>query len=82
MPQLKRFAGYKGALVLRKPAGGAVEIEVLTFWTSMASIRRFTGEGTDRAVVEEEAKAVLIRFDSRVSHFDVAVDALFPTTHR
>jgi hypothetical protein len=43
----------------------------------MASIRRFAGDNSDKAVVAEEAKGVLRRFDSRVRHFDVALDALF-----
>ena len=42
----------------------------------MASIRRFVGDNTEKAVVEEEAKAVLRRFDSRVRHFDIVLDAL------
>jgi len=75
-PQLRRLAGYRGALVLRRRVEAAFELEVLTFWTSMASIRRFAGDNSDKAVVAEEAKAVLRRFDSRVRHFDVALDAL------
>jgi heme-degrading monooxygenase HmoA len=78
MPQLEQFAGYRGALVLRRHIGMAVEIEVLTFWTSMASIRRFAGRSTDRAMVADEAKTVLRRFDSRVVHLEVTVvDGLF-----
>jgi heme-degrading monooxygenase HmoA len=79
MPQLGRLAGYRGALLLRSRVETAVELEVLTFWTSMASIRRFVGDNTDKAVVEQEAKAVLRRFDSRVRHFDVVLDALSRT---
>ena len=40
MPELRRLAGYRGALVLRRRVEAAVEIEVLTFWVSMASVRR------------------------------------------
>ena len=76
LPQLRRFAGYRGALVIRRPLEAGIGIEVLTFWASMASIREFAGDHADRAVVEEEAKAVLKRFDSRVQHFDVVLDAL------
>lgn len=75
--QLRRLAGYRGALVLCRRVEEEVELEVLTFWTSMASIRRFAGDNSDKAVVAEEAKGVLRRFDSRVRHFDVALDALF-----
>jgi len=82
LPELRRLAGYRGALVLRRRVEAAVEIEVLTFWVSMASIRRFAGDNTDRAVVKEEAKAVLRRFESRVRHLDVVLDALPRTNLR
>ena len=52
MPELRRLAGYRGALVLRRRVEAAVEIEVLTFWVSMASFHRFAGDNTDRAVEE------------------------------
>lgn len=50
-----------------------MKVTVLTFWDSMASIHRFAG--ADAAAVEPEARAVLKRFDARVEHFDVLVDA-------
>ena len=76
MPRLNRLVGFRGALLLRRRVEAAVELEVLTFWISMASIRRFAGDNTEKAVVEDEAKAVLRRFDSRVRHLDVVLDAL------
>jgi hypothetical protein len=51
-----------------------VEVTVLTFWDSMTSIHRFAGADPTSAVVEPEARAVLKRFDARVTHFDVLVD--------
>jgi hypothetical protein len=41
----------------------------------MESIARFAGADPTVAVVEPEAEALLIRFDTRVEHFDVRVDA-------
>jgi hypothetical protein len=48
MPEPRRLAGCRGALVLRRRLEAAVEIEVLTFWVSMASFHRFAGDNTDR----------------------------------
>ena len=73
LPQLQRIRGYRGALLLRRGKNEA-EVQVLTFWNSMASIRQFAGTDLDRAVVEGEAKAVLQDFDSRVVHFDIVLD--------
>ena len=62
-------------MVLRSMADDAIEIEVLTFWDSMAAIHRFAGDDAERAVVEPEARAVLRRFDRHVRHFEVMLDA-------
>jgi hypothetical protein len=37
----------------------------------MQAIRAFAGDQPSQAVVEPEAQAALVRFDSQVSHFDV-----------
>jgi heme-degrading monooxygenase HmoA len=67
--------GFSGATVLRRPGIESVEIEVLTWWTSMAAIRRFAGSDAERAVVEPEVRAALKRFDRRVYHYRVAFEA-------
>lgn len=36
-----------------------------------ASVRAFAGEQPEVAVVEPEARAVLVRFDDTVSHYEV-----------
>jgi hypothetical protein len=59
-------------------AAGRVEIEVLTFWSSIGAIRRFAGDNVERAVVEDEAKAILHSFARRVRHYEVLLDALRP----
>jgi heme-degrading monooxygenase HmoA len=74
-PQLQRIRGYRGALLLRRGKNEEVEIQVLTFWNSMAAIRQFAGADPERAVVEDEARAVLKDFDSRVTHSQVVLDA-------
>jgi heme-degrading monooxygenase HmoA len=75
LPALRRLEGHRGALVLARGDGDDVKVTVLTLWDSMASIRRFAGADVTAAVVEPEAQAVLTRFDARVEHFDVLLDA-------
>ena len=77
LPALRHLKGFRGAIVLRRDADSLIEIEVLTRWDSMTAIRRFAGDHAERAVVEPEATAVLRRFDRRVRHFEVALDAAF-----
>lgn len=76
--ELERIDGHRGALVLtREIDGGArVEISVVTFWESMEAVARFAGAALDRAVVEDEARAVLVSFEECVSHRHVAVDTV------
>jgi heme-degrading monooxygenase HmoA len=73
LPALRKVDGYAGAMLLERPAGGAVEVIVLTFWQSVESVREFAGADPEQAVVAEEAAALLTRFDRRVRHFEVAV---------
>jgi heme-degrading monooxygenase HmoA len=75
LPELQRIAGFRGALLLRRPVTDDVKLIVLTFWESMASIRGFTGDDATAAVVGPEARAVLKEFDRDVEHFDLVLDS-------
>jgi heme-degrading monooxygenase HmoA len=48
-----------------------IEFLVLTLWESMEAIRAFAGDQPELAVVEPEARAALVRFDSTVVHYEV-----------
>jgi heme-degrading monooxygenase HmoA len=72
---LQRLEGHRGALVLARREGDDMRVTVLTLWDSTASVQRFAGTDATAAVVEPEAEALLTRFDARVEHFDVLVDA-------
>jgi hypothetical protein len=74
VPELHLIAGHLGAYVMTRPDGDRVEITVITFWTSLEAIRRFAGDTLDRAVVEPEARAVLLSFDDTVEHRSVVLD--------
>lgn len=73
LPNLKRIDGFTGAWLFERPAASGVEIVVTTFWKSMDAIRTFAGEDGDRAVVADEAAALLNQFDQSVRHYEVAV---------
>lgn len=73
LPALRRLAGHRGALVLRRPRGEEVEITVLTLWASLEAVHEFAGPDASRAVVEPEARAALTTFDTRAVHLEVAL---------
>ena len=65
-PKLERLAGFRGLYLLRRR--GLEEIEL---WDSMDAVHAFAGDQPERAVVEPEARAALVRFDDTVSHYEV-----------
>jgi uncharacterized protein YciI/heme-degrading monooxygenase HmoA len=70
-PLLHKSGGYRGAYILRRILDATAEVVVVTFWESMAAVRQFAGAHPEKAVVEPEAKAVLLDFDRVVSHFEI-----------
>jgi len=72
-PELARFSGHKGSLVLTRADDSAVEITVLTMWDSFDAIATFAPD-VDRAVVEPEAKDLLLSYDPNVLHHHCALD--------
>jgi heme-degrading monooxygenase HmoA len=72
-PALAQLTGFQGVYLLARQVEDEVEYIVLTLWDSMDAIRQFAGEESDRAVVEPEAQAVLLRFDAQVTHHHVLV---------
>ena len=74
-PQLVRLSGYLGATILEGDRDGGVELTVITRWSSLEAIRSFAGDDHQRAVVEPEARALLISFDERVQHRAIVFDA-------
>jgi heme-degrading monooxygenase HmoA len=70
-PKLESLAGFRGLYLLRRRDADEIQFLVLTLWDSMDAIRGFAGEQPEVAVVEPEARAVLVRFDETVSHYEV-----------
>lgn len=74
LPILDRVPGYRGAKLLERADGDQIELIVITWWRAIEDVRAFAGPHVDRAVVADEAAALLERFDATVRHFDVTVD--------
>ena len=73
-PALAQLPGFLRAEILEGKRGELVELVVVTRWTSIEAIRGFAGEDLERAVVEPEARALLVSFDERVQHRTIALD--------
>lgn len=74
LPVLQGIEGYRGAYLLGRDYEGDVDLQVITVWESLDAIRAFAGRDVERAVVEPDAQAVLIRYETVVTHYDVVID--------
>jgi hypothetical protein len=77
LPGLRKLPGFEGAYLLRRDldGSGTIELTVHTFWDSPAAIRAFAGGDITVAIVEPEARAMLLDFDRTATHRSVAADA-------
>jgi heme-degrading monooxygenase HmoA len=73
LPTLSRLDGYLGASLLGRNHGEEVELVVVTRWRSIEAVRAFAGDDLERAVVAEEARTVLTRWDPRARHYEERV---------
>jgi heme-degrading monooxygenase HmoA len=71
LPVLQKIEGFAGAMLLTRVESGAVEVIVITQWSSLDAIRRFAGNDLEAAVVADEAAALLTSFDQRVRHYEM-----------
>ncbi|HEX2031854.1 MAG TPA: antibiotic biosynthesis monooxygenase [Actinomycetota bacterium] len=70
-----RAPGYRGVYVLRRDDGDAVEFVTLTLWDSLDAIETLVGGDRDAAYLPIEERELLDRFDERVVHYDVVLQA-------
>jgi heme-degrading monooxygenase HmoA len=70
LPGIHRVAGYRGAQLLRRPAGDEVEFVTLTYFDDLDAVRAFAGEDYEVAVVPAEARKLLAHFDQRSVHYE------------
>ena len=67
----RKIKGYKGIQLLRRDIENEVEFITIMWFDSIESVRVFTGEDYEKAVVPEKAQLVLSRFDKRSQHYQV-----------
>ncbi|HEV8581898.1 MAG TPA: antibiotic biosynthesis monooxygenase [Thermoanaerobaculia bacterium] len=74
LPALRAIEGYAGATMQSRTDGEGVEVVVTTRWSSLEAVRRFAGDDFERAVVAEEAAALLTAWDRRVRHYEIVLN--------
>jgi heme-degrading monooxygenase HmoA len=71
---LRGVAGFQGARLLRRRTGEETEFVSLTFFDDLDAVRAFVGPDYQTAVVANEAREVLVRFDDHVGHYETALE--------
>jgi len=71
---LRGVAGFEGARLLRRTTGDETEFVSLTFFDNLDAVRAFAGPDYETAVVADEAREVLVRFDDHVGHYGTAFE--------
>jgi len=73
LPGISRAKGYKGSYLLRRDMGAEVEFITILLWASVEDLRAAAGhDDYETAIIPEERRKYLVRFDARASHYEIA----------
>jgi len=71
-PKLSGIAGFNRASILRRETAKGTEFLIVTEWESLDAIKGFAGADPEVAVVPEVVQAMMVEYDPRVRHYEVA----------
>ena len=74
LPGLSQVKGFAGSYLLRRAVGEEVEFVTLILWDSLDDVRAVTGPDYEQAVIPEERRAHLQRFDAKAAHYQVVTE--------
>ena len=72
LPGVSKVKGYRGSYLLRRPLGSEVEFITILLWESMEAIQAVAGQDYETAVIPEERRQHLSRYDATAAHYEVA----------
>jgi heme-degrading monooxygenase HmoA len=72
LPGVSQVKGYKGSYLLRREIGAEVEFITIMLWESIEAIGAVAGADYETAVIPEERRRYLARYDARAAHYEVA----------
>jgi heme-degrading monooxygenase HmoA len=71
LPGLSKVKGFAGSRLLRRTVADQVEFITIIFWDSLDAVRAVAGPDYETAVIPEERKKFLQRFDEKAAHYEV-----------
>jgi hypothetical protein len=72
LPGLSKIKGFKGSYLLKKVSEAEVEFVTIMLWESIDDIRSVAGPNYEIAIVPENRRQYLARFDERATHYEIA----------
>jgi heme-degrading monooxygenase HmoA len=70
----RQIAGYRGIQLFRRNVGDEVEFVTVMWFDTLEAVRVFAGQDYEVAVVPQNARALLSRFDQRSQHYEVRAE--------
>ena len=71
-PKLASLTGFVRASILRREVASGTEFQVVTVWESLQAIQAFSGADAEVAVVPSVVQAMMVEFDPRAAHYEIA----------
>lgn len=72
LPGISKVKGYRGSYLLRREMGAEVEFITIMLWDSIDAIRAVAGADYEIAVIPQERRKYLSRYDAKSSHYEIA----------
>ena len=71
LPGVSAKPGFRGSYLLRRNIGDEVEFITVLLWDSLDHVRALTGPDYEAAVIPQERRKYLKRFDAKAAHYEV-----------
>ena len=71
LPGISSVPGYRGGFLLRREAAPEVEFITIMIWESIDAIRAVAGADYEAAVIPEERRKYLARYDAKSAHYEI-----------
>jgi heme-degrading monooxygenase HmoA len=72
LPGISKVKGYIGSYLLRRNVNDEVEFVTIIFWESVDAIQAVAGKDYETAVIPEERRKYLSRYDAKAAHYEMA----------
>lgn len=72
LPGIGKATGYRGSYLLRRAIGQEVEFVTIILWESIEAVRAIAGTDYEKAVIPQERRQYLSRFDAQAAHYEIA----------